>query len=303
VRPPRDGAGLARAAVWIDHAVLVLGILTTAAIVVFLTQAGRYYLLPLWERPDSPLHRALRPSGSVGHLLGYTGLSLIVTGVMLYSSRKRVGGLQRVGPMRTWLRVHIYLCLTGPVLITFHSALKFRGLGAYSFWSMWIVAISGIAGRWLYQQFPRTIRGTEMTLDEIRAERAKERGRLELDFRVPAAALDELDAFADASVRRIQRHPLVALPLLAVDDLTRPWRVAALRRRLHLAFSPGLARPALDLLRHQVALQRRVAFLGLFRRLFLYWHVTHLIFFFAMFVLLVLHVGAALFFGAGIGLR
>lgn len=288
-------------AVWVDHAVIVLGILTAAALVVFLTQAGRYYLLPLWERPDSPLHRALRPSGAVGHLFGYAGLALIVTGLILYSGRKRLRFMQGKGPMSTWLRVHIYLCLTGPVLITLHSALKFRGLGAYSFWSMWIVAASGIAGRWLYQQFPRTIRGTELTLDEIKAERAKQRGTLELEFRIPAATLDALDRFAADTVLRIQRHPLLAVPLLLIDDATRPWRVAALRRRLHLAFSPGLAAPALELLQRQVALERRVAFLGLFRRLFLYWHVTHLIFFFAMFILLVLHVGAALFFGAGMG--
>lgn len=286
---------------WIDHAVLVLAVLTTAALLVFLTQQGRYYLLPLWERPDVPLHRALRPSGAIGHLFGYAGASLIVIGVMMYSGRKRLRAMQGRGPMSTWLRVHIYLCLTGPVLITLHSALKFRGLGAYSFWSMWIVAVSGIAGRWLYQQFPRTIRGAELTLEELRAELAQERTRLAQEFRLSAAALDELDRFAAAAIGRIQRHALLALPLLLWDDATRHWRIAALRRRLHLAFSPGLARPALALLERQAAMQRRVAFLGLFRRLFLYWHVTHLIFFFAMFILLVLHVGAALFFGAGIG--
>lgn len=288
-------------AVWVDHAVLVAGILTVAALITFLSQAGRYYLLPLWERPDTPLHRLLRPSGAVGHLFGYIGASLIVVGVMLYSGRKRVTFMQGRGPMSTWLRVHIYLCLTGPVLITLHSALKFRGLGAYSFWSMWIVAVSGVAGRWLYQQFPRTIRGAELTLEEIRAERAKERERLAAEFQVPAAALDEIDGLAERAIGRIQRHALLALPLLLWDDATRHWRIARLRRRLHLAFSPGLARPALTLLARQAATQRRVAFLGLFRRLFLYWHVTHLIFFFAMFILLVLHVGAALFFGAGLG--
>jgi len=52
------------------------------------------------------------------------------------------------------------------------------------------------------------------------------------------------------------------------------------------------------LVKEQVTLARRLAFLGLFRRLFLYWHVTHLIFFVAMFVFLVIHVGAAVYFGS-----
>lgn len=256
-------------------------------------------MLPLWERPDVPLHRALRPSGSIGHTLGYAGAAMVLAGVMLYSSRKRVRGLQGKGPMRTWLGVHIYLCLTGPVLITFHTALKFRGLGVYSFWSMWIVAGSGIVGRWLYQQFPRTIRGTEMTLDEVKAEQERTRERLQGGLGISAAALAEIETLGAELVGRIRRRTrLLTLPLLFVDDLVRPFRVRALRRRLARRLPRREAHAAVVLFRRQIAMQRRIEFLGLFKRLFLYWHVTHLIFFFAMFILLVLHVGAALFFGA-----
>ncbi len=267
---------------------------------------GRYYVLPLWERPDAPLHALLRPSGSVGHLLGWVGAGMIVVGVLLYSSRKRVPFLQGRGPMRTWLNVHIYLCLVGPVLVTLHTAIKLRGLGVYSYWSMMIVAASGIIGRWLYQQFPRTIKGNVMTLEEIRTEQAEVRARLETEFGLSAATLAEVDAVAAKSVQRIRGSAagrVLAIPLLLADDVVRPFRLAALRRRLraehHLA--RGQAHVLLQLIGRQVATERRIAFLDTFRRFFTYWHVTHLVFFVAMFALLVLHVASEVFFGAGLG--
>ncbi len=285
---------------WIDRVVIVLAVLTAGAVCGFLVWAGRYYTLPLWDRPDAPLHRLLRPSGLVGHGLGIAGAGMVMVGVLLYSSRKRTGLLQGRGPMRTWLNVHIYLCLVGPVLVTFHTALKLRGLGVYSFWSMMIVAGSGIIGRWLYQQFPRTIKGKEMTLEEITEEQAEVRARLGA-FGLPADLLASVDAMAQRSVRRIQASAgVLALPLLFADDVARHVRIRGLRRRLRKA--RHLARHEADalfaLLNRQVATVRRIAFLGTFKRFFLYWHVTHLIFFFAMMVLLVLHVAVVVFFGA-----
>jgi len=280
--------------------VLLVGILTAAAALAYLSRVGQYYLLPLWERPDFPLHRLLRPSGTIGRGLGITGAAMIVIGVMLYSSRKRVSGLQGRGPMRTWLNVHIYLCLTGPVLVTFHSALKLHGLASWSYWSMMIVAGSGIIGRWLYQQFPRTIKGTEMSLDEVREEQTAARELLGRTHSHAPAALAAADAFAERAVARIRSRGVLTLPWLAVDDILRPFRLAALHGRLQrIGKLPRAEATAIvALVKEQVTLARRLAFLGLFRRLFLYWHVTHLIFFVAMFVFLVMHVGAAVFFGS-----
>jgi len=295
------GAREGGVAAWIDRAVLLAGILTAAAAIAFLGRVGEYYLLPLWERPDAPLHRALKPSGSIGHTLGIVGASLIVVGVIMYSSRKRVRALQGRGPMRAWLNVHIYLCLTGPLLVTFHTALKLRGFGVYSYWSMMIVAGSGILGRWLYQQFPRTIRGKEMSLEEIREEQAFVRELLERAHTHAPAALAAADAFAERSVARLRAaHGPLTLPWLFLDDVARPFRLAALRRRVRrLGRLPHEeVRAVITLVHEQVTIARRLAFLGLFRRLFLYWHVTHLIFFVAMLIMLVLHVGSGLLFGA-----
>ena len=286
---------------WVDRFVLLVGTLTAAAAVAFLSSAGHYYLLPLWERPDSPLHDALRPSGSTGHLLGIVGTAMVIVGVMLYSTRKRLPALQRKGPMRTWLNVHIYLCLAGPMLVTFHTAMKFGGFAAYSYWSMMIVAGSGILGRWLYQQFPRTIKGRELSLAEMTEEQAQAHAVLAQMYGGAPAVLKYADGFAEQRVAWLKRvHGPLTLPLLLADDIARPFRLSNLKARLRRAGKlPAKEVDAIvGLVKERVTLARRLAFLGLFRRLFLYWHVTHLVFFVAMFVLLVLHVGAAVMFGA-----
>ncbi len=227
---------------------------------------------------------------------------MVLIGVILYSGRKRLRPMRGRGPMRTWLNLHIYLCLAGPFLVTLHTSGKLHGLGVYSFWSMMVVAASGIVGRWIYQQFPRTIKGELMSLEDIRSEQAERRARLSTDFKLAPAQLAAIDAVTERSVGRVRAGTgggLKALPFLLLDDLARPFRMARLRRRLrrerHLARRE--ARAIFDLIGRQVATARKVAFLDTFRSLFGYWHVVHLVFFAAMLVLLVLHVASEAFFG------
>lgn len=288
---------------WVERVLVVLAVLTLGVLLAFLARTGQYYLLPLWERPDSAMHPALRPSGTIGHLLGIVGATLMLVGVSLYSARKRIRLLQGKGAMRTWLNVHIYLCLTGPLLVTLHTALKFGGFAAWSWWSMIMVAASGMVGRWIYQQFPRTIRGRELTLAELREEQDLVHDLLERAHGHSRAALERAASFAEQAVARLRAIPgPLLLPALVADDAVRPFRMLALRRRLRRGRLPEPeVRAVSHLIHDQLTVARRIAFLALFRRLFLYWHVTHLVFFVAMIVLLVLHVATAIMFGAGMG--
>lgn len=291
----------------LDRVILAAGVASAVAGAAFLARAGGYYLLPLWERPDSPLHAALQPSGDVGHPFGWIGAALMLVGVGLYSSRKRVRAMRGRGPMRTWLNLHIYLCLLGPFLVALHTAGKLRGLGVYSFWSMLVVAASGIIGRWLYQQFPRTMKGEAMSLQEIRDEQAELHERLTTEFGLAPQLLQAVDQATARSVERIRgmaRFGPLAIPALFLDDLLRPFRLAAMHRRLRLGkrLARRERRALFTLIRRQTAIARRLAFLDTFRRVFTYWHLIHLAFFAAMLVLLFLHVGTELFFGAGLGI-
>ena len=128
-----------------------------------------YYRTSIEERFYHPDNNILKPSGTLGHGFGIVGSLLIIIGVTTYMARKRYRFLSRLGILKYWLEFHIFLCTLGPLLILFHTAYKFGGLVAISFWSMVAVFLSGIVGRFIYLQIPRTIEGQELSQNDIRA--------------------------------------------------------------------------------------------------------------------------------------
>ncbi len=127
-----------------------------------------YYTTSLEERFYHPLHALLKPSGIWGHGIGIAGTLFMILGVLLYMIRKRMRSLSRLGYLKHWLEFHIFLCTLGPILVLFHTSFKFGGLVAISFWSMVAVFISGVIGRFIYIQIPRSIEGRELSLSEVR---------------------------------------------------------------------------------------------------------------------------------------
>lgn len=127
-----------------------------------------YYNTSKEERFFHPAHNNLKPSGMVGHGLGIVGSLSMIAGVSLYMLRKRSRKLSRIGLVKHWLEFHIFLCTIGPIMIMYHTAFKFGGIVSVSFWSMVAVFLSGIIGRFIYIQIPRTIEGRDLSLNEIR---------------------------------------------------------------------------------------------------------------------------------------
>src|ERR1700741_329991 len=124
--PPPVGPASANPVRALGH-VLVLSGLAVAAIAWFVLiqlDGWSYYSTPQSVPGYSSLHKVLRPSGRVGHLFGIGGF-LLMTVPVLYSIRKKVRSLRNVGSMKTWLEVHIFCGIVGPVLVTFHTSFRF----------------------------------------------------------------------------------------------------------------------------------------------------------------------------------
>ena len=82
--------------------ILIAWILSFAFVGVFLAYGFDYYTLAWKDRPFSPKHMLLRPSGPVGVNLGVFGVLLFFL-IYLYPLRKRWGWLGRQGNSRHWL--------------------------------------------------------------------------------------------------------------------------------------------------------------------------------------------------------
>ena len=112
-------------------------------------------------------HSVLKPSGVLGHGLGILGTLMLIVGVAVYMIRKRTRRLFNLGYLKHWLEFHIFLCTVGPLLVLYHTAFKFGGIVAVSFWSMAAVVLSGVIGRFIYVQIPRTIQGKEFDIKQL----------------------------------------------------------------------------------------------------------------------------------------
>lgn len=266
------------------------------AVFVFLVWWGcSYYATPIPERPFHDQHTQLKPSGPYGHGFGIIGTLMILVGVFSYIGRKRQRFLPRVGALKYWLEFHIFLCSVGPLLILFHTAFKFGGIVSVSFWSMVAVVASGIVGRFIYIQIPRTIHGRELSLGEIREMRADLRRELAERYALDPAVATALDQYMLQQEGRADR-----------TCRARFWDMlfagATLRSRIRKALRPTALsrtdkRTVLRLIRRELKLAVRIHRLQTMQRLFKYWHVAHLPFALIMLIIMVIHVAITLAFG------
>jgi hypothetical protein len=271
---------------------IVLGTMYAAAlsVILYFAWTGRsYYSTPLIERPRHEGYWALKPGGSVGHAFGVAGASLM-TLMLVYSVRKRVKVLRALGKLRHWLDFHIFCGVIGPLLVILHSSFKVQGLVALSFWSMIAVALSGVLGRYLYLQIPRTRAGDQLSLSEVEALHAEITRRLHEEL--GEAPLAELEAIAAGGLS--PKTPLVPLLFrLPVEGLRLRWRLRRFRRR-HRG-SSELTETA----RQKALLQRRLLLWGRLQELFHHWHVIHKPFAIVMYLFLIVHVAVAILTGYG----
>jgi len=281
--------------------------LAVAVVLVIAGYGYNYYTLGATERPFSPKHEILRPSGTIGIRLGMLGVLMFFL-IYLYPLRKKWGWLGRQGNSRHWLDFHIVLGTTAPIIIAFHSSFKFGNIAGMAFWSMLMVTLSGFVGRYLYAQIPRNLNAAELSMKEMQEREAalrKELAEQRATFGFAADALYQLPSAAE-----VARTPAVAsLISMVLIDFRRPFRTSWVRLRqagfgpwLFSLFgflptrNPGLER-ALRIAKTEAKLAKSIAFLSRTQRIFQLWHVIHRPFSYAFAILAIIHIGLALYMG------
>jgi hypothetical protein len=253
-----------------------------------------YYLLPIPERAFSPLAPLFSPTGLVGQGLGIVGAAMIVLGVVGYAARKRVRVLARVGQLKHWLQVHIFLCTLGPFFVLLHTSFKFGGVVSIAFWSMAIVVASGVFGRYVYVRIPKTLNGRFLDLDSIAGRIQSLTSEIAARTGLDPTALELATAGAGAPPRGLVR----ALAHAVTEDVAHRRHSRGIRRLLREHHVPHeLQRPVLDLVAERRKLRQQTLVLQPFQRLFRYWHVIHLPLAGVMFLILGVHVFVAILFG------
>ena len=285
---------------------------STAAVllIVGLTLYGAdYYTLSRADRPFSPKHPLLRPSGLIGVNLGILGTVLFFI-IFFYAIKKRIPWLAMRGNAKHWMDFHVIAGVTAPLVIAFHSSFKFQGIAGMAFWIMLIVAISGFVGRYIYSQIPRSLNAAELSLQDLRDTEQQltrelshqsvfKTADLERILHVPT--MEEVQAMA----------PIRAMLLMMAIDIVRPFNIARLRikatgwgARLRSCF--GMLETGnveveriIKAARRKSSLSKRIVFLARTHQIFNLWHVVHRPFSYSFAVLAIFHIIVVL----GLGFR
>jgi hypothetical protein len=257
-------------------------------------RGSSFYLTPLRERAHHEGYWDFKAGGHVGHTLGIVGSSMMVL-MLLYSVRKRVPALRRAGPLSRWLDGHIFLGVFGPLLVVLHSSFKVQGLVALSFWSMIVVAASGVLGRYLYLQIPRTRAGEELALVDLERQDRELTEALRSRFGLTEAQLSRLEALVSVPARMGVLAALVRIPL---DDLRLRSGLRHFARSCRSVPAP-VFREFERVVREKAATRRRVVLWDRVHELFHYWHVLHKPFAVVMYIFMVVHVVVAVVTGYG----
>jgi hypothetical protein len=112
--------------------------------------------------------------------MGWLGCGSMLV-MQVYSIRRRVRALSKLGSLRAWLDLHVFLGFQGFVLVAYHSVgvSPRASLAAINFSLVAIVVGTGVVGRYLYGLIPRArARATGGSLALELAERAFSRWTL-----------------------------------------------------------------------------------------------------------------------------
>lgn len=238
----------------------------------------------------------------VGYWLGVAGGSMMLL-LFSYPLRKHFRFAQNWGRVKWWFLVHMILGIGGPLLILLHSTFRIGSLNAgVALYSMIIVAVSGVVGRFIYARVHRGLRGEQTSFKELqtRAKFDQEEVRSRLAFAPKVEA--DLKAFEQTE---LQARPgwltwlrqVFWLPFKqwlvygqCVRDLHGPirklakhgkWSHEDLRRR------EGMSR---KLVRRYLTAVVRLAQYTAYERLFSLWHIAHIPFVYLLIISAVVHV-------------
>ena len=240
----------------------------------------------------------------VGYWVGVAG-AVIMLLLLTYPLRKHFRFAQNWGRMKWWFWLHMALGIGGPLLILVHSTFRIHSLNAaVALYSMIIVALSGIVGRFIYRHVNRGLRGEEIGLQDLQkfAGMHKDSARSSLSFasaveaRLKAFEQAQLGAkagwgtyFSNAFWLPVQRWIAYrecaaslhqTLMSLAQEN---GWSADDLLKRRE---------QALKLIRSYLDAVVGVAQFTAYERLFALWHVAHIPFVYLMILSTIVHVVA-----------
>lgn len=271
-----------------------IGIVAT---VLLLNNGYHYYSTSIEDRFFLPEHLSLKPSGTFGHGIGILGSLMMIVGVAVYIIRKRIRKFNNIGILKHWLEFHIFLCSLGPVFVLYHTAFKFGGIVAVSFWSMVAVVLSGVIGRFIYTQIPHSISGQELSMNDLKTMTLALDNKLKTETSQHEGLFNEIEVAYDP-----QFYANLSFTSALIYTVREHFKMRSILIRLKSelkisGFDKIHIQEIIKTAKTKIITSRRIGLLRTMRNIFRYWHIFHLPFAIVMFVIMLIHVAVTIVFG------
>ncbi|MCB9687875.1 MAG: hypothetical protein H6738_18870 [Alphaproteobacteria bacterium] len=229
-----------------------------------------------------PAYVLTRPSsGSLVNLIvGGVGLACMI-GMLVYSIARRSRLLRSWMRLSTWLHLHIFLGLQGILLAYVHCLpLLWRhgwpilvNPGMLNLYAVTVVFLSGLFGRYLYAQVPKTLGGQHLQLKEVEEE------------------LASMTAGLPEGIRTLWEGAPAPTGFFGVISAgsVRQARLRDLRK-------VGLAPEVKELAARKITLEHQKAAMGAAQRVFSWWILLHRPIAAAMYLLSFVHAAIGILF-------
>lgn len=240
----------------------------------------------------------------IGYWIGVAGGVMMLL-LFSYPLRKHFAFARSWGRVKWWFLLHMVLGVGGPVLILLHSTFQVGSLNAaVALYSMVVVAISGVIGRFIFARVNRGLHGEKVGLRDLQS-----RAGLEEDDALSRLAFAPL---VEARLLAFEQHELKAragwltytrqalwLPVqqwLAYRQCSRDLQQALQSLAQQQQWSPSellkRGKYSRKLVRQYLQAVTLVAQFTAYARFFSLWHVAHIPFVYLMVLSAVVHVVA-----------
>ncbi len=255
----------------------------------------------VWQLSKAGLFKA---GDDTGYWLGVAGATMLVL-LFVYPLRKHLRFARNWGRVKWWFLVHMLLGIGGPLLILLHSTFHIGSLNAgVALWSMVVVALSGVVGRFIYARVNRGLHGELISFQELQVmakfDREEVRSRLafapEIEASLRAFEAQELETSSDwlTHARRVVWLPIQQWQVYrqCLRNLEEPLRKLAAHGNWSARDYARRERTVKRMVRRYLTAVVRVAQYTAYERFFSLWHVAHIPFVYLMVVSAVVHVVA-----------
>ena len=176
----------------------------------------------------------LTPESGAGYWLGILGGSLMLL-LLLYPLRKKVRFLNIFGPIKYWFKIHMLFGVLGPVAILYHANFSLGSTNSnVAFFSMALVASSGLVGRYFYAKIHHGLYGRKANLKELRASLRESKSHLGNHFTLTKEIVKKIKSLERLLLKN--RNIIIATLIWPIIFIRTELTKISLRRALKKSF-------------------------------------------------------------------